>query len=95
MMSQTGNLIDKFACTCKSCQAYIHLTDGDYEHDFVVAHSVELNQCIKQYSSNNPDPMQYNNFGYINIPTASSQSPTIPRGSSARSSGRYLPFEIR
>lgn len=38
---------NELPCTCETCMTYIRLTDGDYEHSFVVAHTSGLKQCIK------------------------------------------------
>jgi hemerythrin superfamily protein len=53
-------------CLCETCQSYIHLTDGDYEHDFIVSHIVDFIQDDKKLSNSYSDNIPYIRVNYIN-----------------------------
>lgn len=55
-MTTTTLFINELPCTCETCMAYLRVTDGDYEHSFVVAHTSGLKQCIKPTTSNHRSP---------------------------------------
>jgi len=95
-MTTTTLFTNELPCTCETCMTYIRLTEGDYEHSFVIAHTSGLKQCIKPTTLRTPfnasKSRQRINCG--TPPTSIHRSPPTSWGSFTRATRRYLPFEI-